>query len=183
MGGLNPVRPIGIPPCDAPTPPPRDCPGAHAHPYRCNHRPPQRLRHGRHAPRRASAAIEMCVGAFTAVGAGGRHRLRRARPRTRTLARLLGTHPCGQAPGEPAPARRSREPRRPRDTLAARRRRHRSDGSFRAAVPAAWHLSMLLALIHAASAELGAGCVDEADAGPALVATTPGALTARHATR
>jgi len=79
-----------------------------------------------------------------------------------------------------ASARRSREPRRPRDTLAARRRRHRSDGSFRAAVPAAWHLSMLLALIHAASAELGAGCVDEADAGPALVATTPGALTARH---
>jgi len=42
---------------------------------------------------------------------------------------------------------------------------------------------MLLALIHAASAELGAGRVDEADAGPALVATTPGALTARHATR
>ena len=55
--------------------------------------------------------------------------------------------------------------------------RGQADGSFRADVPAAWHLSMLLALIHAASGELGAGRVDDADAEPALVATVLGALT------
>jgi AcrR family transcriptional regulator len=54
--------------------------------------------------------------------------------------------------------------------------RGQADGSFRSGVPAAWHLSMLLALMHAASGELGAGRVDEADAGPALVATILGAL-------
>jgi TetR/AcrR family transcriptional regulator, mexCD-oprJ operon repressor len=54
--------------------------------------------------------------------------------------------------------------------------RGQADGSFRSDVPAAWHLSMLLALMHAASGELGAGRVDEADAGPALVATILGAL-------
>jgi hypothetical protein len=42
---------------------------------------------------------------------------------------------------------------------------------------------MLLALIHAASGELRAGRLDEADAGRALVAATLGALTARHTTR
>ena len=56
--------------------------------------------------------------------------------------------------------------------------RGQADGSFRADVPVAWHLSMLLALIHAASGELGAGRVDEADAGPALVATILGAVAA-----
>jgi TetR/AcrR family transcriptional regulator, mexCD-oprJ operon repressor len=54
--------------------------------------------------------------------------------------------------------------------------RGQADGSFRADVPAAWHLSMLLALMHAASGELGAGRVDETGAGPALVATILGAL-------
>jgi AcrR family transcriptional regulator len=61
--------------------------------------------------------------------------------------------------------------------------RGQSDGTFRADVPAAWHLSMLMALMHAASGELGAGRVDDADAGPALVATILGAVTARHASR
>jgi len=56
--------------------------------------------------------------------------------------------------------------------------RGQADGSFRADVPAAWHLSMLLALVHAASGELGAGRVDEAAAGSALAATILGALTA-----
>ena len=56
--------------------------------------------------------------------------------------------------------------------------RGQADGSFRPDVPAAWHLSMLLALIHAASGELGAGRVDEAAAGSALAATILGALTA-----
>jgi hypothetical protein len=48
-------------------------------------------------------------------------------------------------------------------------------------VPAAWHLSMLMALTHAASGELGAGRVTETDAGPALVATILGAVTDRPA--
>jgi uncharacterized membrane protein YeaQ/YmgE (transglycosylase-associated protein family) len=48
-------------------------------------------------------------------------------------------------------------------------------------VPAAWHLSMIMALMHAASGELGAGRVDDAVAGPALVATIVGALTTRRA--
>jgi AcrR family transcriptional regulator len=61
--------------------------------------------------------------------------------------------------------------------------RGQTDGTFRADVPAAWHLSMLMALMHAASAELGAGRVDDADAGPALVATILGAVTAQHAAR
>ena len=54
--------------------------------------------------------------------------------------------------------------------------RGQADGSFRADVPAAWHLSMLLALVHAASGELGAGRMNETDAGPVLAATVLGAL-------
>jgi AcrR family transcriptional regulator len=54
--------------------------------------------------------------------------------------------------------------------------RGQADGTFRADVPAAWHLSMLMALLHAASGELRSGQVTEADAGPALVATILGAL-------
>jgi AcrR family transcriptional regulator len=54
--------------------------------------------------------------------------------------------------------------------------RGQADGSFRSDVPPAWHLSMLLALMHAASGELGTGRIDAADAGPALVATILGAL-------
>jgi AcrR family transcriptional regulator len=56
--------------------------------------------------------------------------------------------------------------------------RGQADGTFRADVPAAWHLSMLMALMHAASGELAAGRVDEAAAGPALVATILGAVSA-----
>jgi TetR/AcrR family transcriptional repressor of mexCD-oprJ operon len=52
-------------------------------------------------------------------------------------------------------------------------------GAFRADVPAAWHLSMLLALVHAASAELRAGRVREADAEDALVESVLGALGSR----
>jgi AcrR family transcriptional regulator len=54
--------------------------------------------------------------------------------------------------------------------------RGQADGTFRADVPAAWHLSMLMALMHAASGELHAGHVTDADAGPALVSTVLGAL-------
>jgi TetR/AcrR family transcriptional repressor of mexCD-oprJ operon len=61
--------------------------------------------------------------------------------------------------------------------------RGRADGTFRADVPAAWHLSMLIALMHAASGELGAGRVNDADAEPALVATILGAVSTRHGAR
>jgi AcrR family transcriptional regulator len=54
--------------------------------------------------------------------------------------------------------------------------RGQRDGSFRADVPAAWHLSMLLALMHAASGELHAGHVTDADAESALVDTIIGAV-------
>jgi AcrR family transcriptional regulator len=56
--------------------------------------------------------------------------------------------------------------------------RGQADGTFRSDVPAVWHLSMLMALMHATSGEVGAGRVKEADAGPALVATILGAVTA-----
>jgi AcrR family transcriptional regulator len=49
-------------------------------------------------------------------------------------------------------------------------------GAFRADVPVAWHLSMLIALIHAASAELRAGRLPAEDVESALVATVLGAL-------
>jgi len=49
-------------------------------------------------------------------------------------------------------------------------------GAFRADVPPAWHLSMLVALIHAASAELRAGRLPAEEVESALVATVLGAL-------
>lgn len=55
--------------------------------------------------------------------------------------------------------------------------RGQRDGSFRADVPAAWHLSMVLALMHAASGELQAGHVTDTDAEPALVDTILGAVS------
>ena len=44
-------------------------------------------------------------------------------------------------------------------------------------MPATWHLSMLLALMHAASGELHAGNVTDTDAEPALVDTILGAVS------
>jgi len=61
-------------------------------------------------------------------------------------------------------------------SLAPLIERGQAAGAFRAEVPAAWHLSMLLALVHAASAELRAGRVREADAEDALVASVLGAV-------
>jgi AcrR family transcriptional regulator len=54
--------------------------------------------------------------------------------------------------------------------------RGQRDGTFRSDVPPAWHLSMLLALIHAASAELRARRISRSDAEDALLATILGAL-------
>jgi TetR/AcrR family transcriptional regulator, mexCD-oprJ operon repressor len=54
--------------------------------------------------------------------------------------------------------------------------RGQRDGSFRSDVPAAWHLSMILALVHAASAELAAGRLPDQRAESALLATVLGAV-------
>ena len=61
--------------------------------------------------------------------------------------------------------------------------RGQAAGTFRRDVPAAWHLAMLMALIHAGSAELQAGRVPEADAEAALVASVLGAITIPEAPR
>jgi AcrR family transcriptional regulator len=55
--------------------------------------------------------------------------------------------------------------------------RGQQDGTFRSDVPPAWHLSMLLALIHAASGELRTRRISRDDAEDALVATILGALS------
>jgi AcrR family transcriptional regulator len=61
--------------------------------------------------------------------------------------------------------------------------RGQADGVFRSDVPAAWHLGMFMALVHAASGELRAGRVAEADAEAALVATVLGAVSTHGAAR
>jgi TetR/AcrR family transcriptional regulator, mexCD-oprJ operon repressor len=58
--------------------------------------------------------------------------------------------------------------------------RGQADGTFRGDVSPAWHLSMLMALMHAASGELEAGRVADADAERALIATSLGAVSAGH---
>ena len=57
--------------------------------------------------------------------------------------------------------------------------RGQRDGTFRRDVPVAWHLSMLLALIHAASSELSAGRMPHAAVEAALVRTVLGAIMVR----
>ena len=52
------------------------------------------------------------------------------------------------------------------------------DGSFRSGVPATWHLSMLLALVHAASGELSAGRIPAPQVEKALLASVRGAIRA-----
>jgi AcrR family transcriptional regulator len=59
--------------------------------------------------------------------------------------------------------------------------RGQADGTFRSDVPAQWHVSMLLALVHAASAELRAGRIRADDAERALLATALGAVGDRSA--
>src|SRR4051795_2811953 len=54
-------------------------------------------------------------------------------------------------------------------------------GSFRAGVPAKWHLSMLLALVHAASGELSAGRIPAPQVEQALLASVRGAIRATSA--
>ena len=59
--------------------------------------------------------------------------------------------------------------------------RGQRDGTFRSDVPAAWHLSTLLALVHAASGELSAGRIPAAQVEPALLASVLGAISAHAA--
>jgi AcrR family transcriptional regulator len=61
--------------------------------------------------------------------------------------------------------------------------RGQRDGSFRSDVPAAWHLSMLMALIHAASAELRTARIPDEQAEAALVSTVLGAIGAQEGGR
>ena len=56
--------------------------------------------------------------------------------------------------------------------------RGQRDGTFRSDVSVRWHLTMMLALVHAASAEVHAGRVDEGAAERAVIATVTGALGA-----
>ena len=65
------------------------------------------------------------------------------------------------------------------DVLAPLIERGQREGQFRSDVPAAWHLSMALSLIHAASAELRAGSLPEDEIGPALVTTILAAVSHR----
>jgi TetR/AcrR family transcriptional regulator, mexCD-oprJ operon repressor len=55
--------------------------------------------------------------------------------------------------------------------------RGQRDGTFRSEVSPMWHLSMVLALVHAASAELRAGHLAPDEVEPAIVATVLGALS------
>jgi AcrR family transcriptional regulator len=55
--------------------------------------------------------------------------------------------------------------------------RGQRDRAFRADVPVAWHLSALLALVHAASVELSAGRLPAAQMETALVTTVLGAIS------
>jgi TetR/AcrR family transcriptional regulator, mexCD-oprJ operon repressor len=58
--------------------------------------------------------------------------------------------------------------------------RGQQTGAFRPDVPARWHLSMLLALIHAASAEVQAKRLPAAEVESALVTSVLGALGSRR---
>jgi AcrR family transcriptional regulator len=59
-------------------------------------------------------------------------------------------------------------------------RRGQKDGTFRPDVPTGWHLSMVMALTHAASAEVRTRRMPDTDTEDALVTTVSGALNARH---
>jgi hypothetical protein len=59
--------------------------------------------------------------------------------------------------------------------------RGQRDGTFRTDVSAHWHLAMILALVHAASAQLRAGHMADDEIEAAVVATVLGALSTPRA--
>jgi AcrR family transcriptional regulator len=69
----------------------------------------------------------------------------------------------------------------PRAVLVPLIERGQRDGAFRADVPAAWHLTMILALIHAASGELRAEQASPDQVEDALLATVLGAVSSQPA--
>jgi AcrR family transcriptional regulator len=58
--------------------------------------------------------------------------------------------------------------------------RGQADGAFRADVPTGWHLSTMMALVHAASAELRSGRLAATQVESALTATVLGAVAGGH---
>jgi TetR/AcrR family transcriptional repressor of mexCD-oprJ operon len=62
------------------------------------------------------------------------------------------------------------------ETLVPLIQRGQAAGDFRDDVPTEWHVAMLMALVHAGSAELRARRIAEVDAEAALVATVLGAV-------
>jgi AcrR family transcriptional regulator len=62
------------------------------------------------------------------------------------------------------------------EMLAPLIERGQRDGAFRRELPAHWHLAMILAIVHAASAELRAGRLPADEIEAAVVATVLGAL-------
>ena len=64
------------------------------------------------------------------------------------------------------------------DLLMPLIQRGQDAGAFRDDAPASWHLATLITIMHAASAEVRAGRIDEAVAESIVVATVVGALSA-----
>jgi hypothetical protein len=56
--------------------------------------------------------------------------------------------------------------------------RGQKKGVFRKGVPPSWHLSMVLALVHAASGELRTGRISDIDVEAAMLTTVMNALAA-----
>jgi hypothetical protein len=54
------------------------------------------------------------------------------------------------------------------------------DGAFRRDLPTAWHLSMLLAIVHAASGEVQSGRISETEVEAAMLSTATNALTSKQ---
>jgi AcrR family transcriptional regulator len=65
-------------------------------------------------------------------------------------------------------------------TIAPLIQRGQQQGAFRRDLPTAWHLSMLLAIDHAASGELQSGRIDESTVEAAMLSTAINALKSSH---
>jgi AcrR family transcriptional regulator len=64
-------------------------------------------------------------------------------------------------------------------TIAPLIERGKDHGTFRRDLPTAWHLSMLLAIVHAASGELRSGRIEDSAVEAAMLTTAVNALTER----
>jgi AcrR family transcriptional regulator len=66
------------------------------------------------------------------------------------------------------------------ETIAPVIVRGQKEGAFRDDLPTAWHLSMLFALVHAASGELRSGRISESEVEAAMLSTVLNALTPKN---